>query len=293
MRHSNLLRSFLLLLILAVAFHSCSTNGIDTGDFDGSDPIDEPEEFCSSPSDLSVHAIEGTSNLLFNWTSGDEETNWMVEYGETGFVHGTGTTQNVTTNAIELVGLYSTTAYDFYVKAICSDELTSDWVGPVTSEVVSVAPNHAMMTATIDGVYYSFMQPVLYGFNDAVKIDVVSDETYLWIQGNTNPTAPGATGNREINLHLHQDQWEVGSYDLVSEGGTVDSYFNIIIQDPNTIAHEVEGTINITNFNTAVRVVEGTFELYYEIYKTDTGITTGPFTAAGTFDYSLDAEYFD
>ena len=79
--------------------------------------------------------------------------------------------------------------------------------------------------------------------------------------------------------------------------GDVNTHYNIIYNngDGSSQAYEVEGgTITITEFNLSERVIRGTFEFEYTRYFVDTDIETGPFQCInGTFDYSLDDEYFD
>jgi hypothetical protein len=84
---------------------------------------------CLEPTGLNVQNITATSADL-NWTAGEVETQWNIEYGDTGFTPGTGTTISVTTNPYSLTELTSSTSYDFYVQADCGD--TSTWTGPFT-----------------------------------------------------------------------------------------------------------------------------------------------------------------
>ena len=52
---------------------------------------------------------------------------YEVEYGQTGFAHGAGTTVTTTTNSIVLSGLDYLTGYDVYVRGICSVADTGRW----------------------------------------------------------------------------------------------------------------------------------------------------------------------
>ncbi|HIP36827.1 MAG TPA: T9SS type A sorting domain-containing protein, partial [Crocinitomix sp.] len=68
-------------------------------------------------------------------------TQWVVEYGPTGFMPGSGTSVNTTTNPVTITGLMSDTDYDFYVYAVCSPGVDSSFtVGPVTFTTIVTCP---------------------------------------------------------------------------------------------------------------------------------------------------------
>ena len=90
---------------------------------------------CTQPGTLVAEDITSSSATI-NWTAGDSETSWNIEYGLAGFTQGTGTTDTTTTMTYSLSDLVSNTTYHFYVQADC-DTSTSDWVGPL---VLTTAP---------------------------------------------------------------------------------------------------------------------------------------------------------
>jgi hypothetical protein len=66
------------------------------------------------------------------WTpGGGGPLNWIVEYGLTGFLPGSGTSIATATNPLTLTGLSPGATYDFYVSSICSSGDTSLPAGPV------------------------------------------------------------------------------------------------------------------------------------------------------------------
>ena len=91
---------------------------------------------CPAPSEITSSNL--TSNTVdLNWTSNGTETEWEIEYGETGFNQGTGTTLSTTTNPFTLNGLSPVTNYDIYVRAICGTIPGTDdsfRVGPIAIE---------------------------------------------------------------------------------------------------------------------------------------------------------------
>jgi hypothetical protein len=65
------------------------------------------------------------------WASGGgNPTNWIIEYGLTGFLPGSGTSVTTATNPLSLTGLTPGTTYDFYVSSICTSGDTSLPTGP-------------------------------------------------------------------------------------------------------------------------------------------------------------------
>lgn len=85
-----------------------------------------PVVTCPRPSNLVPNEVTATSANL-TWTAGDVETQWEVEYGVEGFVHGEGTSVIVNENTLNLVGLASATTYNVYVRAICAEGDYSEW----------------------------------------------------------------------------------------------------------------------------------------------------------------------
>jgi len=97
---------------------------------------------CPAPTALTANAITATSADL-GWTENGTAISWEVEYGPVGFTPGTGTSNITGTNPFNVTGLTSSTAYDFYVRAICAAGDSSIWAGPtsfLTTCVSVVAP---------------------------------------------------------------------------------------------------------------------------------------------------------
>ena len=83
---------------------------------------------CPKPTDLAAGNVTATSATI-TWHAGGEETAWTLKYGAPGFdVETAGTEVSVeTTPSYEFTGLTANTAYDVYVKAVCSDTDESGW----------------------------------------------------------------------------------------------------------------------------------------------------------------------
>ncbi|WP_330444512.1 fibronectin type III domain-containing protein [Flavobacterium sp. C4GT6] len=86
---------------------------------------------CEDPSSVSVTDVTSSTAMVL-WTENGTATQWEVLYGEQGFnpeAEGMSVTVNDLTEVM-LEELTDNTAYDVYVRAICSEEMTSSWEGP-------------------------------------------------------------------------------------------------------------------------------------------------------------------
>jgi len=80
-----------------------------------------------APTGLSA-SITGAQSASLNWTANGLETAWDIEWGESGFTQGGGTTKSATsTKPYWLTGLNSGTGYDWYVRANNGGANTSAW----------------------------------------------------------------------------------------------------------------------------------------------------------------------
>ncbi len=88
---------------------------------------------CPPPVALSVIDI-GEFNATIHWIPSGDEPEWDVLWGYSGFdTTSQGTLiSGLTETTYVLEGLEQGTLYDFYVRAVCSENLRSDWAGPET-----------------------------------------------------------------------------------------------------------------------------------------------------------------
>ncbi len=89
------------------------------------------ERTCNAPLFTFVDEITSTS-LQLNWNDFNEEVvGWEIEYGLTGFIdNGVPSTDLITERKHTLSDLIPGTAYDVYIRAICSESESSGWNGP-------------------------------------------------------------------------------------------------------------------------------------------------------------------
>lgn len=91
----------------------------------------EVQQYCETPRDLEI------SQSGFYWSSypisGEEYSNFQVEYGPQGFAHGTGTLATVNSSSYYDFSLAGGQNYDFYVRAYCKNNVGyGNWAGPVS-----------------------------------------------------------------------------------------------------------------------------------------------------------------
>ena len=155
--------------------------------------IDEAPN-CPKPDSLQVTAVTSNSVTL-SWLTGGA-TNWLIEYGPTGFTQGAGTLIAAATNPFIINTLNASTTYDFYVRDSCGVGDVSAWVGPISGTTlcgVYTAP----FTENFDGASWV---PGAGGFG-AGSIDScwtrAAAANYWWRPGQgTTPTGnTGPTGD--------------------------------------------------------------------------------------------------
>ena len=213
-------------------------------------------------------------------------------------------------NYSKLCNAYKKTLED--QVAVCGDEggvlqTIIDSIGDCEGDDGSIGGGteiRAFMTANINGEQYNDMKPNSYlFFPGGVSVNdffTRVDDDYLVMQGNsgyTNPTTINLT-DREINLKIPSVNWKEGTYPLyddnndIFEGVCYYTFFGLnYIDDKDT--RDLTGEIIISKFNLVEKVIEGTFEFEYMLINEVDNSEEGPFRVTGTFDYSLDDEFFD
>ena len=84
---------------------------------------------CPATANLDAWNIMASSATI-GWDS--VGTNYLVEYGVSGFLLGAGNVGTYMADSLNLSGLMPNTSYDFYVANFCGIGDTSIWVGPFT-----------------------------------------------------------------------------------------------------------------------------------------------------------------
>ncbi|WP_199851613.1 fibronectin type III domain-containing protein, partial [Brumimicrobium mesophilum] len=108
---------------------ACSGNSAEAEDYT-INIINPPS--CLPPMDVDTLSTTTTSVEL-EWTSLSGATNWIIEYGLSGFTQGSGMEVNATTNPFTVTGLTPSANYDFYVRSDCGGGDSSAWRGPFST----------------------------------------------------------------------------------------------------------------------------------------------------------------
>ena len=119
---------------------------------------------CQPVNGVSVGNLTANSATV-SWTAPAGVSNFEVEYGTSGFARGNGTTVTVSGTSYTITGLTADMAYDVYVRSVCAEGVTSAWsdavefttlenqgIDDVANAAISLYPNPASSTVTIDGI---------------------------------------------------------------------------------------------------------------------------------------------
>ena len=87
-----------------------------------------PPASCPVPTSFINSAVTANS-ASFTWGGSG---NFEIEYGLSGFAHGTGTVETTSANSITLNGLTTSQPYQAYIRKNCGSGDYSTWVGPVS-----------------------------------------------------------------------------------------------------------------------------------------------------------------
>ncbi|CAM1344331.1 fibronectin type III domain-containing protein [Tenacibaculum amylolyticum] len=107
-------------------------NNLNEVDIDNIQVIEMPS--CPNPTNISFSNLTAETADI-SWTSLGSETKWIIEYGNSGFDLGTGTSIEVDSNPFTLTNLTPNQNTDVYVKAICGTNPGDDdsaFIGPLS-----------------------------------------------------------------------------------------------------------------------------------------------------------------
>ena len=95
---------------------------------------------CPQPLYLLGSNITGDSATI-TWNPGGSETLWNIQWGTAGFNLGSGNIDTTSNPSYGIDSLSPSTAYDFYVQAICGSGDSSIWSGPYTFNTLIQGPS--------------------------------------------------------------------------------------------------------------------------------------------------------
>ena len=170
---------------------------------------------CAMPSGLTVSGIDANSATI-SWTGTADS--YTVEYGETGFTPGTGTTATVTSTTYNLTGLDAATFYTIYVTADCGAEGTSS------------AATVSFMTACETIVNYPYTDGFENGLGCWVSTPISGSSNWATTNSyNSSSTLPEGSSCVAVSSTTHGYQTELASpiFDLTSLTNPYLSFYHV------------------------------------------------------------------
>ncbi len=145
---------------------------------------------CAIPKNITlINSNIGEATIEWN---GNNESAWIVEYGEIGFTPGTGVQLNSTEESSTISGLTQGINYDVYVFADCSvqGDGSSQVIGPLLLEMMPVAP-FPYVESFEDGTIQPWQQSV--------------DDDFDWLirTGTTPTSSTGPSGASDGSYYLY------------------------------------------------------------------------------------------
>lgn len=229
----------------------------------------------SPPTNVSTSNTTYNSSTI-NWTNGQNETQWNLEYGISGFTKGQGQIININTKPYTLTGLTQNTLYDIYLQTICDQNNISTWTQKTTFST----------TLCIDCVKYAAIKRNNSSTNKILQyLYGRTNNYYEFVENNTNldsfnQVIISATTNKFNGYIITQDDntgirylynfnpytFEIGSQITQLISTTGDTLPISITTDNNDNLYILykEGSITKYNIqtNTSTLVMEGLGTMY-------------------------------
>ena len=124
----NRLKPYLLISFTVAVFICCGSS--DSSSDNDNDGVTPPQQ-CLAPTALSVTLLNGNTVAL-EWGAMNGETQWKYVLQSQGMGDPTTEGEDTTTNPLTLTDLNPSSSYEFYIRAVCTDNNLSPWAGPVS-----------------------------------------------------------------------------------------------------------------------------------------------------------------
>ncbi len=153
---------------------------------DSSGVVPPTPDTCAGVTGLA--AVPAIHNASLSWTAVTGAIGYELEYGTAGFTHGSGTMVYPTSNTAVLNGLAANTAYDVYVRAICSGTTYGDWASVTFTTLPDTCADVVGLTA-VPGIHEAVLN-----WNTTATVDGYELEygTAGFAQGNGTTIHPSA-----------------------------------------------------------------------------------------------------
>jgi gliding motility-associated-like protein len=249
-------------------------NPTQTGIVTIDDFIIEDAPTCPNPNLASLTTTNITqTTATLGWIPGSTETQWevVVQAPMSGVPTGSGTTVN-TTPTYNATGLTIDTAYEFYVRAICSSTDSSDWIGPFSFRTIcNPLPTPFLETfdttsqtetcwtifnVNADGNEWNLNQTVqpIFGNQMAALFTGMNGANNDWL---ITPTLTAHAGQRlRFHYKTYSEFFEEDLKVMLSVNGVAINQFSTILYENNfTTNIDATGTIAGSNI---ITVANGT-----------------------------------
>ncbi|WP_309640303.1 hypothetical protein [Flavobacterium sp.] len=175
MKAINFLRA--LMFAVSILFISCEDEPVDP-----QTSIENTNVVCSDPSNVTATRSTNTTMATVLWDDNGDQHSWQVQYGNSGFVLGSGTTVYSNAPSKIFTGLLETAGYDFYVRSQCFENQYSNWIGPITVPPLGVITTEEYWPRAQQNQWIFSVDNVNQQPWKIVSTDVINDNTYYTFQ---------------------------------------------------------------------------------------------------------------
>lgn len=190
-----------------------------------SDTISFVTDYCPNVTDLTYSNLQGNSVVL-DWVEGGRADQWEIQWGQTGFVDGTGVYVITDHHPYTLTGLTGETMYDIYVRGICGEGYYSEqW----SNRITLTTPYSSINSMTDDVRVKLFPNPTssdvtisLPITNSAVSIEIID------MAGRVKLTQTLPQGTEKALLAT--SQLTQGAYYVRITGGDINTVKKLVVR---------------------------------------------------------------
>ena len=180
---------------------------------DWSDTIQFSTAVCPNVTGLTTSNVTANSVTL-NWTANSMAQSYAIEYGLHGFTQGAGSSANTTGTSYVVSGLLDETQYDFYIRAVCGTDWTSEnWTMATATTDQAAGVYYTITTAVNNTAYGSVTGGGNYAENSTVTLTAVPNTGYHFTQWHdaitTNPRTITVTGNATYTAYFAANTYTV------------------------------------------------------------------------------------
>lgn len=185
---------------------------------------------CPDPSDVHADSITKTT-IVLKWSDvGMASTGYEISWG----IHGTftdpdiGILQPATVSRYKFTGMRAKTAYDFYVRTICSSSIThTQWIGPFTFTTDSVdAPVSVAETANTTSLWSIYPNPA-------------SDRIVITLADNNAAALTAVAVYNSLGVCVHRESIQQQQHSLeINTASLPDGVYYVSAESAKALVHQ-------------------------------------------------------